>query len=66
VDRLRDERDSLALFRKRVSEAGLIETGQLDDIDREVALIIDGAVVASQAAAPPTLADLTTDVYLSY
>jgi len=66
VDRLREERDSLALFRKRVSEAGLIESGQLDDIDREVALIIDGAVVASQAAAPPTLADLTTDVYLTY
>src|ERR1700751_452947 len=36
VKRLRDERDCLRNFRRRVSEAGLLETRELDAIDDEV------------------------------
>ena len=34
--KVRDERDCLAIFRQRVTEAGLLEAAQLDEIDREI------------------------------
>jgi pyruvate dehydrogenase E1 component alpha subunit len=66
VERQRRERDCLPIFRKRVTEAALLETSQLDAIDRSVASLIDQSVVDARAAPRPTVADLTTDVYLSY
>ncbi len=66
VKRLRDERDCLQHFRRRVGEAALLETGALDAVDAEVAALIDRAVATAREAAPPPEAALLTDVYVSY
>ncbi len=66
VRRLREERDCLKVFRRRVGEAGLLEPAELDVVDTEVAALIDSAVVAAQAAPLPPPGALLTDVYVSY
>ena len=66
IDRLKAEKDCLQLFRQRVTEAGLLEAAQLDQIDKEARRIIDQALAAAKAAPAPTEADLLTDVYASY
>ena len=66
VERLREERDCLKIFRKRVTEAGLLETSQLDEIDDQVATLVDDAAVEAEAADAPGADDLLTDVYVSY
>ena len=62
----RANRDCLKLFRARVTEAGVIDDGDLDAIDREVLAAIDTAVEQAVAAPLPQAADLTTDVYVNY
>ena len=62
----RANRDCLKLFRARVTEAGVIDGGDLDTIDKEVLAAIDSAVEQAVAAPLPGPADLTTDVYVSY
>ena len=54
------------MFRQRVTEAGLLEGTQLDEIEAEVKSLIEQAVAEAKAAPPPTEADLLTDVYASY
>ncbi len=67
VEKLRHDRDCLKLFRERVGEAKLLDTGDMDAIDREVATLIDEAVAEAKAAALPNPeVDLTSDVYLNY
>jgi len=66
VKRLREERDCLHIFRRRVTEAGLLETRELDTVDAEIAALIDQAVATARAAPPPDPAALLTDVYVSY
>ncbi len=66
VKRLRAERDCLRNFRRRVTEAGLLEARELDMVDSEVAALIDQAVATARAAPPPDSAALLTDVYVSY
>ncbi len=66
IDKLKAEKDCLKMFRRRVNEAGLLESAQLDAIDREVKSLIEQAVAEAKAAPPPTEADLMTDVYASY
>ena len=66
IDALRRDRDSLGLFRAKVSGAGLIEPAQFDAIDADVTALIDRAVDESKAAPFPAVADLLTDVYASY
>jgi pyruvate dehydrogenase E1 component alpha subunit len=65
-DRLRAQTDCLKIFRDRVTETGLLEDAQLDDIDATVAHLIDKAVSEAEGAAPPSVDDLKTDVYVSY
>ncbi len=65
-DRLRAETNCLQIFRKRVTETGLLEHKQLDEIDKQVASRIGHAVTAAESAPPPTVEDLLTDVYVSY
>jgi len=60
------EMDCMMLFRQRVTEAGLLEGAQMDQIDAEVTAIIDQAVIDAKASPPPGPADLLTDVYVSY
>jgi acetoin:2,6-dichlorophenolindophenol oxidoreductase subunit alpha len=66
VDRLRREKDCLQLFRRRVTEAALLDPPVLAAIDVEVAGQIDQAVREAKAALQPRAADLLTDVYASY
>ena len=66
VKRLRDERDCLQNFRRRVSEAALLDPAELDAVDSEVAALIDRAVATAQAAPVPPESALLTDVYKSY
>jgi pyruvate dehydrogenase E1 component alpha subunit len=66
VETLRRERDPLQIFRKRVTEAGLLETQQLDEIDADVKTEIDASVDKAKAASMPPPRELLTDVYVSY
>ena len=66
VEGLRETIDSLKTFQTRVTETGLLEASQLDDIDREVAASIGQAVTAAMSGSPPSAEDLLTDVYVSY
>ena len=65
VRRLREERDCIKNFRQRVAEVSLLEVSELDAVDSEVASLIDQAVAAARAGAPPDAAALLTDVYVS-
>ena len=65
-DRLKAETDCLKIFRQRVTETGLLEDSQMDEIDKEVAAQIGRAVTAAESAKAPTAEDLLTDVYVSY
>jgi len=49
-----------------VTEAGQLADHQLDQVDTEVAKLIDDAVTEAKAAPAPSPAELTTDVYVSY
>ena len=64
--KVREEKDSLKTFRKRVTSAGLLEGKDLDAVDADVAKLIDEAVAAAEAAPVPKEADLVTDVYVNY
>jgi acetoin:2,6-dichlorophenolindophenol oxidoreductase subunit alpha len=66
VAKLREEKDSLKIFRKQVTSAGLLDHGEIDAVDDEVAKLINEAVAAAEAAAMPGEVDLATDVYLKY
>jgi acetoin:2,6-dichlorophenolindophenol oxidoreductase subunit alpha len=66
VRRLREERDCLKHFRRRVGEAGLLEPSALDAVESEVAALIDHAVEIARAAPPPDPEVLLRDVYVSY
>lgn len=66
VARLREEKDSLKIFRVNATQAGLLEDADMDKVDKEVAGLIDDVVKESISAAPPPPEKLTTDVYVSY
>ena len=66
VDKLRATIDCMDIFRQRVTEAGLLEAEQLDEIDADTRAAIDKSVVDAKAAPMPGQADLLTDVYVSY
>ena len=65
VDGLRADSDCLTVYRKRVTEAGLLDAAALDEIDNAARTEIDTAVAMARAAAPPGPDDLMTDVYAS-
>jgi len=66
VSKLREEKDSLKIFRQHVTEADLLAHDELDKVDQEVAKLIDDSVSESQSAPPPQPDKLATDVYVSY
>ena len=53
-------------FSAAVTGAGVISAAELKAIDHDVLGLIENAVKQAKAAPLPTLADLTTDVYVSY
>ncbi|MGA8760962.1 MAG: thiamine pyrophosphate-dependent dehydrogenase E1 component subunit alpha [Stellaceae bacterium] len=66
VRRLREDRDCLKHFRRRVGEAALLDMSTLDAVEAEVATLIDRAVETARTALPPPESALLTDVYVSY
>ncbi|MBB2203299.1 thiamine pyrophosphate-dependent dehydrogenase E1 component subunit alpha [Gluconacetobacter tumulisoli] len=62
----RADHDCLTIFRTRVTEAGLLEGTELDDIDSAVRDEIESAVIAAKQAPLPEAADLLADVYVRY
>lgn len=65
LDRIREQRDALKIFRDQAGERGL-DLADLDAIDAEVEALIDRAVTEARAAPPPDPSEVTTDVYVSY
>ena len=63
---LRETKDCLDKFRKKVTSANLLEASELDAIDVDVAKIIDNSVDRAKAADKPPVDELLTDVYISY
>ncbi|TMA12301.1 MAG: thiamine pyrophosphate-dependent dehydrogenase E1 component subunit alpha [Deltaproteobacteria bacterium] len=66
VKKLREEKDCLLRFRKRVTSTGELLAAELDAIDKDVLALIDRAVKQAKADPKPEAADLLTDVYVSY
>ncbi|MCU0976278.1 MAG: thiamine pyrophosphate-dependent dehydrogenase E1 component subunit alpha [Steroidobacteraceae bacterium] len=66
VARQRESMDCLKNFRARVTAEGWLADADLDRIDAQVLELIDRSVASARTAAPPTAADLLTDVYVSY
>ncbi|MBD9564097.1 thiamine pyrophosphate-dependent dehydrogenase E1 component subunit alpha [Pseudomonas sp. PDM09] len=66
VKYFREHNDCLMQFRERTTRTGLIDAGQLDQIDSEVDLLIENAVRKAKSDPKPSAADLLTDVYVSY
>jgi acetoin:2,6-dichlorophenolindophenol oxidoreductase subunit alpha len=66
VEALRRDRDCLNAFRRRVTEAGILEAEELTEIDQAAARLMDDAVREAKAAPDPTPADVLTDVYVRY
>jgi acetoin:2,6-dichlorophenolindophenol oxidoreductase subunit alpha len=66
VDELRRTRDCLLAFARRVTDGGMLEAGELEQIDTDVKTLIDEAVAEAKAAPDPTADDVLTDVYVKY
>jgi len=66
VTQVRDEKDCLKVFRKKVTDAGRLSSAQLNAIDQDVLELIECAGTKALSAPNPTCADLETDVYASY
>ena len=62
----RANHDCLDMFAGRVTKSAGIEREELDDIDRAVAALIDGAVNSAKADPAPAAAEYLTDVYVDY
>lgn len=63
---MRRERDCLKIFRRKVTEAGLLDAVALDGVDGEIDALIEEAVAAARAAPMPDPAEVATDVYVRY
>jgi pyruvate dehydrogenase E1 component alpha subunit len=66
LDDIRANQDCLKKFAAQVTGAGVVTASELKSIDDQVLALIEDAVKQAKAAPLPTLADLTTDVYVSY
>jgi len=63
---IRETKDCLDKFRAKVTSAKLLDDSELNAIDSDVAESIDNAVDRAKAASKPPVAELLTDVYISY
>jgi TPP-dependent pyruvate/acetoin dehydrogenase alpha subunit len=66
VKRLRETRDCLMAFRKRMAADGTVDKAALDEIDEEVMELIESAVQEARRAPPPDPAAVLDDVYVTY
>ena len=66
LEDIRENRDCLKILSKKLTDSGVIKAAELAAIDKEVLELIETAVKEAKAAPLPTIADLTTDVYVNY
>lgn len=66
LDRIRAERDCLTAFREKVRMEGSVTHAALDQVDEDVAALIDDAVAQARADAEPDPANVADDVYADY
>ena len=66
VKNARENLDCLDRFRQRVTTTGRLSDEQLDEVDAQVAQLIEEAVTEAKAAPVPAPADLLADVYVTY
>ena len=66
VQKLRETKDCLMQFAKRVTSRGELTMADIEAIDAEVKAMIDASVVKAKADPLPAPSELMTDVYVSY
>lgn len=66
LDRIRETRDCIKIFREQATGAKLLDAKELDEIQQAAIDDVDAAVEASRKAARPTADDVTADVYIDY
>jgi TPP-dependent pyruvate/acetoin dehydrogenase alpha subunit len=66
VQKLRETKDCLMQFARRVTSRGELSMAELEAIDAEVKTLIDASVVKAKADPLPLPEDLMADVYVSY
>lgn len=66
LEDIRANQDCLKLFRAQVEQSGMVSAAAFNDVDREVAALIDRAVQEAKAAPEPDASALLSDVYVSY
>ncbi len=66
VKTLRETKDAMLAFRRKVTEAKLLEDAELDAIDAEIAAFIDDCVKSAKNAPAPGADTMLSDVYADY
>ena len=65
-EKIKNEEDPLKIFKKKVTESGLLELSQLEKLESDAKEQVKIAVEESKKADFPTEKDLLTDVYIKY
>ncbi len=66
LDDIRANHDCIKILTAQLTKSGVITADEIAAIDQEVIDLIETAVKEAKAAPQPTLADLTSDVYINY
>lgn len=66
LDNIRANHDCIKILTAQLTKSGVITADEIAAIDQEVIDLIETAVKEAKAAPQPTLADLTSDVYVNY
>ncbi len=66
LDDIRANHDCIKKFSAALISGGVSTAEELKAMDRDIAALIERSVVEAKAAPQPTVADLTTDVYVAY
>jgi pyruvate dehydrogenase E1 component alpha subunit len=65
-ENIRNNKDPIKIFKKKVIESGLLDIQQLDEIQNEMQSKVKKSILDSKSADFPTEKDLLTDVYVKY
>jgi TPP-dependent pyruvate/acetoin dehydrogenase alpha subunit len=66
VKKIRESRDCIVALAREITDSGIANHSELDQIGSEVSAKVDDAIAYARAAAYPVPADLLADVYVSY
>ena len=65
-EEIKNNKDPIKIFKKKVIESRLLEMQQLDEIENEMKSKVEKSILDSKSADFPTEKDLLTDVYVKY